>query len=121
VSAERRTRAKDPGRVQIEETTGDEATAATDAVDEPEAPPATVPAAPAVDSEPRFSRERILDPYEGPRIVDIAYPVIVGALHGNDSADFTRAEVHEAAEAFLGREIDGLPAHPEPPTSDEEE
>jgi hypothetical protein len=65
------------------------------------------------DEDSRYSRERILDPTEGPAIVGhidslgrtVKHAEIVGALYGDDHKTFTAAAVREAVEAFLKREI----------------
>lgn len=64
-------------------------------------PPAPEP----VDEEPRYERGRVLDPAEGPRIVGEPYHVIVGALDGDNSEDFTRSEVQAKVSAFRGRTV----------------
>lgn len=63
--------------------------------------------------ESRYSRERILDPFEGPLIVghidalgrSVKYPDLVGALHGTDAETFTPSEVRDLVDAFLTRPL----------------
>jgi hypothetical protein len=59
--------------------------------------------------EPRFSRERVLGP-DGPKICGQPHHVIVGALHDDDTKDFTRAGLASKVERFLKREVE----QPEP-------
>ena len=70
-------------------------------------------ALPVPDAEPRFARERVLHPIEGPRITGLKFSVIAGALDGDDSDTFSRPEVAAKAEAFL-------PRVPHPVDEDEE-
>lgn len=66
---------------------------------------------PAEPEEPRFDRDRVLDPSEGPRIVGhieqlgraATYPEIVGALYGDDAETFTPSEVAAKVIEFRGR------------------
>lgn len=60
---------------------------------------------PVADDEPRFARDRILSRSEGPRITGLPYPLIVGALDGDDADEFTRTEVQAKADAFRSRTI----------------
>lgn len=60
---------------------------------------------PVADDETRYPRERIFDVMEGPRITGLPYPVIVGALDGDDGGEFTRTEVRAKAEAFRSRTV----------------
>jgi hypothetical protein len=60
---------------------------------------------PVADEEPSFARERILSPVEGPAITGIPYPVIAGALAGDDASQFTRTEVRARAGTFLGTTV----------------
>jgi hypothetical protein len=60
---------------------------------------------PVADDEPRYARDRILDVNEGSRITGLPHPVIVGALDGDDSKEFTPTEVRARAEAFRSRTV----------------
>lgn len=73
---------------------------------EPDAPQ-TAPAVPPASDEPRFPRERVLDPTEGPRIAGHPLPVIAGALElaGSHRKHFTRDELAELTGEFLAREV----------------
>lgn len=84
---------------------------ATDPADET----ATVPAKPTAAEKraaaeqadqrvPRYTRERLLDPLEGPRITGQAYPAIVGGLDGVDGDEFTLAQVNTHIDSFLAHE-----------------
>lgn len=53
--------------------------------------------------EERYSRDRIIDREEGPRIAGVKHPVIVGALDGNDNETFTRTELSALVDAFTNR------------------
>lgn len=57
-------------------------------------------------NEPTFSRERVLDREEGPRIVGASHPAIVGALHDDDTEQFTRAQITRKVEEFLARPVE---------------
>lgn len=63
------------------------------------------PAAPVEPAAPRFPRDRILDPQEGQRIVGAKYSHIVGALHGDDSDDFTVEEVRAKIDELRNRPV----------------
>lgn len=52
-----------------------------------------------------FSRERLLDRVEGPRITGHPHPTLVGALYEDDGAEFTRAQVEKKVAAFLDRDV----------------
>jgi hypothetical protein len=54
--------------------------------------------------EPRFSRERVLGP-EGEQIAGHPVYVIAGALHGDDSDEFTRAQLERKISDFLQRPV----------------
>lgn len=66
-------------------------------------PPA--PPAPPDPAQQVFSRERLLDRVEGPSITGQSHPTIVGALHGEDGSEFTRAQVEKLVSSFHKREV----------------
>jgi hypothetical protein len=51
-----------------------------------------------------FTRERLLSS-EAQAITGVPSWVLVGALHGDDSAEFTREQIDEKVQAFLAREV----------------
>lgn len=55
---------------------------------------------------PRFARERLLDPNEGEAIVGAKYSHIVGALHGDNGADFTVDEVRAKIDVLMNRPVE---------------
>lgn len=62
-------------------------------------------AAQSSQTEPRFTRERLLSS-EGENIAGYPSYVIAGALAGDDTAEFTRAQIKKKVETFLARPVE---------------